>query len=211
MNFQVVHGSLGYVIGVMVSDAYVGKRRIELKVRDREFRDNFVAHLTRLGLSPWCKDRSYYYYAYAYSLPLISIVKSGSWKSLLTHPDDKLGFLRGFFDGDGSGLFPSYVNSSQDVLDFTKGLLEDFGITTSPVVQVKPRVYEVFIHPDSYTSFMELEPTVIPRKRSLIAFSIRYCSRYHYWKRHRYWWHGLIELRRMIAPRFRRKPSTLHF
>ncbi|MEM0374800.1 MAG: LAGLIDADG family homing endonuclease [Nitrososphaerota archaeon] len=104
-------------------------------------------------------------------------------------------FIRGFFDGDGSGLFVNFTNADIKLLEFVRYALRRYGIETSrPVVSTRKgtakylasegrwirrrkNVFRVYIYPDHYDRFFKLIGTTIPRKVQLKAIAQKVLQR----------------------------------
>jgi len=98
-------------------------------------------------------------------------------------------FLRGFFDGDGSGFFVNLSNADLNLLSFIRYCLLRLGIRTSEPKLEKRRgtyaynyqkkmwivrkkdVYVVYVYPDDWQRFFGVVGTTLPRKRDQMKFS----------------------------------------
>ncbi|GBC72042.1 hypothetical protein HRbin02_01832 [Candidatus Calditenuaceae archaeon HR02] len=134
---------------------------------------------------------------YATSTEPYYLLDSGEWRKYMdSDPEARLGFLRGFFDGDGAGLMPAYANTDVQLLEYIRQLLAELDIRTSPLIlaikkgskawhpkrrmwiERKNDVYVTYIYPEDHQRFLEKVGTSIPRRRYLIDFSIKRTRRY---------------------------------
>jgi len=144
---------LGYVIGVLLGDGCLFTRRrkgdyiIRLDVTSRAFALSFFEALRKIGLNPSVKvkkkhHRTHFgnkptYIVTAYSKKLYTWVRSLSLNQLretLEKREMTIGFLRGFYESDGSlknrGDL-AFSNSNRELLELVAYLLSKLGINVN--------------------------------------------------------------------------------
>ncbi|MDJ0270852.1 MAG: hypothetical protein NXY59_10030 [Aigarchaeota archaeon] len=192
----------GYVVGTILSDGRFSKHSeqadIELRVKDTEYAQTFAQALAKIGLKPAINQLTDgRLQVRAQTAELYHILKYNQWKTYINADKQvKLVLLKGFFDGDGIALFPSFVNSNKQLLTYIESLLKELKIRASPSsliakegerrwnsqkkmwMHTKKDVYEILIHPEDYQRFLEVVGTPISRKRYLIELSIRTIQSY---------------------------------
>lgn len=134
----------GYVVRALLSDGTIyqqGSNYVcRLATKDAEFQSKFINCAEKIGLNTncWYNKKSKIWMVTVYSKTLYNLLTSGKWRSSLMGPEERRGFLDGYFDGDGGGLLPSYISSDVRVLEYIGELLQKEGIRTSPpLVSVK--------------------------------------------------------------------------
>lgn len=106
--------ALGYIIGALHGDGNVTgypSHVARLSVTDREFADEFMQMVTQIGLD-------YRFHVYTYNdkrLPLNEVkvfcaaftnwYLNGEYRQLYSNPDFQHGYVRGFFDAEGSAQY----------------------------------------------------------------------------------------------------------
>ena len=148
---------LGYAVGALMTDCARGADFVKLKVRDRDFAEQFAKALAEVTGREYDvdEDEDGYYAVKVRGSALRYIVRSGLWKAVaLAWPRE---FLQGLFDGDGGVgvcvsrrpvrliVMVSLDNSDLELLGFARRLLEEFGIRCSWPPQRKHRKGEVCV------------------------------------------------------------------
>lgn len=104
-------------------------------------------------------------------------------------------FVRGLFDGDGSGLFTHITNNDVNILEFFRYALKGFTIETSqPIlvakkgtvrrgpnnhwIVVKRDIYCVFVYPEDYEKFFGLIGSSLQRKSYHMRLSQKILQEY---------------------------------
>lgn len=205
-NIRVEGPELAYIIGALLSDGYVyekyegrkgARQRVGLEVKDEEYADQLIRNLQAISIKPRkMMRRNGFIIVEANSIILYQLIKTGEWRKHINTIGEKTAFLKAFFDGDGTSLFPSYINTDLEKLEYIKELLTSIGIRTSTPILINEKgttwwnnrtkkwitrkrdVYELYIHPEDYEKFLRRIGTSISRKRRLIKLSIKIVRHY---------------------------------
>ncbi|MBE8539411.1 LAGLIDADG family homing endonuclease [Geoglobus acetivorans] len=141
---------LAYILGVIFGDGYVGHtkkygdRFIQLKVIDKQFADEFVVNLRRIGLKPYMKtikpkkpNWKKIYYVRARSKQFYEWYKSLDLKTIeteyLINDDFRKEFIRGFYESEGHRAHSNIqmYNTNLKLLKLIKAQLEKLGFKVS--------------------------------------------------------------------------------
>jgi len=122
---------LGYIIGVLLSDAKKNIKAI-LKVKDKDYAEEYLKALNKVtGVNYSSGENEQYYVVHVHGSALRYIYRSELWKVIRYVYSRE--FLQGLYDGDGSvGVRASkefkvaidLTNSNLDLLDFVQKILK---------------------------------------------------------------------------------------
>ena len=73
-------------------------------------------------MSPWIRMGDGRYIVRVTSTELYYLLDGGEWGRYIDS-EARLGFVRGFFDGDGMGLIPAYANINIELLEYIRQIL----------------------------------------------------------------------------------------
>jgi len=226
--------ALQYIIGAFLSDGSqyrqqeCGMYRFDFRVRDLEFAQEVSKNLREVGIkvSPkiyYKREKRFYNISFS-SYELYTIIRDkGRWKSVVAK--SPIGFIRGFFDGDGGALMPYFSLSDRELLRYLRQLLvKEFNIACSPIFPIPPSRdstidghiikpskphYRFLIHPKDYEKFYQLVNTPIRRKKHLLKLSIEIAKGKTFLKMlSKYndkWWEYVERVRSGIAKTLARK------
>lgn len=132
---------LGYVLGAIYGDGYLGKYSIKLKVKDSDFAETFAKNILKWSghTSSIRKDKFGLYIVRFHSirgcefLSSIKMIDIKNWKT-----GNKISFLRGLFDSEGCAPDATkraksiiLYNSNKKIISLTSFLLNELNIKHS--------------------------------------------------------------------------------
>jgi len=134
---------LAYILGVIYGDGFLGKWEIKLKVKDKDFAENFSKCIsTWSGYNcPAKKNKENLFLVRLYStqackfLSRKKLIETKNWTL-----EDKISFLRGLFDSEGCAPDATkraksiiFYNSNKKIINIVSFLLRELGIAHSVI------------------------------------------------------------------------------
>lgn len=158
-----------YLLGVL-HDATVRKTTYRVATKSREFAEIIKQGINTLGRNAWI-----YKEGKSRNLWIIEFSKSLLNKMRIISKQNKLDFIRGFFDAEGGiakdpkvRFYLYFCQKNKKVLLQIKRYLCDFGITSgeihNPSIRVDPDYWRFYIRAKSYHDFAKIVGSNHPEK-----------------------------------------------
>ena len=182
-EYKEMNKELAYVLGVYFGDGSIRfdtrtrTYHFRLEVKDLDFALATKKALEKLGLrTSLRKTRRGLYLVICCSKSFtqwLRGIKVEELPKLIQNKEDKISFIRGFFDSDGSlekngkgGKYIKMFNKNKELLQVIKRMLEELGF--HPRLRKERYLYVLGIYRnEEICRFVEIIGSSIPRKRSL--------------------------------------------
>lgn len=165
------------MLGVL-HDGTVRKRTYRIGTKNKNFANIIARGIKNLGKSAWIykegKDRNYW---------IVEFSKSLLSKAKIKSKQDKIDFIKGFFDAEGGiarspkvRFYLYFCQKNKYILQKIKEYLSDFGIATgqihNPSKRVDPDYWRFYISNKSYADFAKIIGSNHPEKFPILRMKI---------------------------------------